>query len=648
MENENGTVGSPTASVAALSKGKGLASPLLAGSLDGAQASAHAKETGCAHLGAQGPKAASPAPAKAGDRGVSQGLPGGLPVAATNNLAPLSQPLPHNAPPVEIKLFVGRVPHTVDEEALRPIFESFGEVREVFVIRDKSTLKHRNSAFVKMASLAAADACIRALHSNRVLDAALGPIIVKYATGEAERLGMHSLGMGGEGGGVDQAKLFVGSIPRTMSEDELRLFFQTYGTVEEVFVMKDSATGTGKGCAFVKFKYKEEGLHAMRNLNGKHVFDECTRPVEVRFAESKSQRQQQMAGGQHNFGGLGTWAGGVVAQGLSGMGRNASALGSNSNPRQAGQWKEYFAPDGRPYYHNEYTNVTTWERPPEFDHLPPLASLGLGQAAMFSGVGLHGSLGSGGGGGSETAGPPGANVFVFHIPNEWTKADLVQTFSGFGNIVSCHIAVDKASHRNRGFAFVSYDNIQSAANAVNHMNGCLVANKRLNVSIKKGEEHHVQHLLNVHAASHGPAAQGGAGPLGAGAQKSHQSVSGAGHMHAHGAGPQQSVNPGLSSGMVGLGSPLQQGAAVAAQGAVAGQGAQSAGSVHGHHASLSHLQLAGVGSPASSGMVGNTQIGAGQAFSGPGAQQQAWAGAAPGSGYQQAAYGGAGQRFNAY
>ncbi|KYK63710.1 hypothetical protein TGPRC2_426620 [Toxoplasma gondii TgCatPRC2] len=38
-------------------------------------------------------------------------------------------------------------------------------------------------------------------------------------------------------------------------------------------------------------------------------------------------------------------------------------------------------------------------------------------------------------------------------------------------------------------------------------------------------------------------------------------------------------------------------------------------------------------------MVGNTQIGAGQAFSGPGAQQQAWAGAAPGSGYQQAAYG---------
>ncbi|CBZ54017.1 CUG-BP-and ETR-3-like factor 3, related [Neospora caninum Liverpool] len=678
MENENGSagVGTPTASaVAALAKAKGagLASPLLGGPLDGAQVSALAgKETvpACAaHTPsgspAQKPGTVSPAtspvlagsaatPAAKGDRGVSpqtlaaNALGGACPNAAS--LAPLTQPLPHNAPPVEIKLFVGRVPQTVDEDALRPIFEGFGDVREVFVIRDKNTLKHKNSAFVKMASLAAADACIRALHSNRILDAALGPIIVKYATGEAERLGMHSLGMGGEGGGVDQAKLFVGSIPRTMSEDELRVFFQTYGTVEEVFVMKDSATGTGKGCAFVKFKYKEEGLHAMRNLNGKHIFEGCTRPVEVRFAESKSQRQQQMAG-QHNLGGLGGWGGGgVMTQaGLSGMSRSASTLaGSNANPRQAGQWKEYFAPDGRPYYHNEYTNVTTWERPPEFDHLP-LASLALGgnQASMFSGgVGLHHGSVNSGIGGSETAGPPGANVFVFHIPNEWTKADLIQTFSGFGNIVSCHIAVDKVSHRNRGFAFVSYDNVQSAANAVNHMNGCLAANKRLNVSIKKGEEHHVQHLLNVHGAH----AQGH--HLGPNQHGKSQSVSGSASahgMHPHGAsGSQQgSANASLSGSgaVVGLGSPLQQAGGQSAS--VSAQGGQGTGNVH---ASLSsHLQLAAVGSPASGMMSNSPQMGgAGQAFSGHGAQQQTWGAGGPGSGYGQQAYGAAGQRFNAY
>ncbi|PFH34442.1 RNA recognition motif-containing protein [Besnoitia besnoiti] len=648
--------------------------------------------------------------ASAGNTAMSAMSPG----AVQNNAAtPLTQPLPHNAPPVEIKLFVGRVPPTMEDDALRPIFEDFGDVREVYVIRDRNTQKHKNSAFVKMASLAAADACIRALHSNRILDQALGPIIVKYATGEAERLGMNSLGMGGEGGGgVDQAKLFVGSIPRTMSEDELRLFFQTYGTVEEVFVMRDSSTGTGRGCAFVKFKYKEEGLHAMRILNGKHVFEGCTRPVEVRFAESKAQRQQHVTGGQHGLGGWGGLSGGMMAQGLSGsggMGGRTSLSGSNANPRQAGQWKEYFAPDGRPYYHNEYASVTTWERPPEFDHLPPLASLTLGavsQAVFCAGGGaiggMHGSHSSGGAvGGSEAAGPPGANVFVFHIPNEWTKTDLIQTFSSFGSIVSCHIPVDKLSHRNRGYAFVSYDNIQSAANAVNHMNGCLAMNKRLNVSIKKGEEHHVQHLLSAaathpHAAHghlHGGQPQGGAGgqPQGAGAaahhhgahphlagatpaaMKNHGVSAASMHAHPHGAAAPQQQGAGVNNaaaamsgvaGMVGLGNPLQTGAqnAPAGQGGARAQGgagaAQQAGagaSAHGHpHTLSSHLQLAAVGSLAaaaagagSSGammsnanpqMSGGVCAGAVQARgAGAAGTQQAFA--APGGGAQQQTWG---------
>lgn len=37
-----------------------------------------------------------------------------------------------------------------------------------------------------------------------------------------------------------------------------------------------------------------------------------------------------------------------------------------------GPWTEYFDDDGVPYYHNEITNETTWERPPEFDQLAPL------------------------------------------------------------------------------------------------------------------------------------------------------------------------------------------------------------------------------------------------------------------------------------
>ncbi|PFH31944.1 RNA recognition motif-containing protein [Besnoitia besnoiti] len=454
------------------------------------------------------------------------------------------RPVGHMAPQVEIKLFVGRVPQSMEDAALRPIFEEFGEVKEAVIIRDKATGKHKNSAFVKMGSIAAADAAIRGLNSTRILEQSMGPITVKYATGEAEKLGFATSSCEP---GQDQAKLFIGSIPRTMTEDEVRQFFSTYGTVEEVFVMKDNVQNTGKGCCFVKFAFKEEALHAVRTLSGKHTFDGCSRPVEVRFAESKAARQQQLmhqqgmgggpgmrgpGGGRMNMGG-----GNMNMAPAMGMNQMSGAVNNNSNPRAAGQWKEYFTQDGRPYYHNEYTNVTTWDRPQEFYQLPP-APPHMGGAGGAGAAGMN----AGGANGGNAEGPPGANIFVFHVPNEWTYYDLMQNFGGFGNVVSARVATDRTTGRNRGFAFVSYDNVESAATAVNNMNGFMAGGKRLKVSVKKGEEQYVQHLLQPQNNPQGP--RGGAG--GAGMQQQWGSGGGSygqGGVYGGASGGQQRFTP---------------------------------------------------------------------------------------------------------
>lgn len=68
-------------------------------------------------------------------------------------------------------------------------------------------------------------------------------------------------------------------------------------------------------------------------------------------------------------------------------------------------------------------------------------------------------------------GPPGANVFIFHIPNEWTSGDLLRHFSPFGPLISARIAVDRHTRRNRGFAFVNYQDVKSAIVAVGTMDG---------------------------------------------------------------------------------------------------------------------------------------------------------------------------------
>lgn len=328
-------------------------------------------------------------------------------------------------------------------------------------------------------SLAFADAAIRALHGTLCLEEGASALVVKYAAGEAARLGLSAAAADG---GIDKAKLFVGSIPRAATEEELRSFFKTFGSVEEVFILRDSGSGGGKGCAFIKYRYKEEALHAIKTLSGRHTFKGCNRPVDVRFAETKvKQPQQQHHLLQHQLGLQQHARLSPVAAAA------AAAAAKNYNPRQAGPWREYFTSDCMPYYHNETNNVTTWEKPADFDALCGVSSSGRSGCCMQSG--------------NDPTGPPGANIFIFHIPKDWGRQQLLSAFGGFGAVVSCYVALDKESGRNKGFGFVSYTTPAAAAAAVNAMNNCVVSNKRLNVSIKKGEEKHAAlHLLSPAAA----------------------------------------------------------------------------------------------------------------------------------------------------
>jgi len=82
-------------------------------------------------------------------------------------------------------------------------------------------------------------------------------------------------------------------------------------------------------------------------------------------------------------------------------------------------------------------------------------------------------------------GPDGANLFIFHIPNNFTNVDMYNLFCRYGRLVSVRIMVEKDTGRSRGFGFVSYDNPESAAIAIKELNGMVVANKRLKVQHKQ-------------------------------------------------------------------------------------------------------------------------------------------------------------------
>ncbi|XP_057992907.1 flowering time control protein FCA [Hevea brasiliensis] len=189
------------------------------------------------------------------------------------------------------KLFVGSVPRTATEEDIRPLFEQYGNVIEVALIKDKRTGQQQGCCFVKYATSEEADRAIRALHNQHTLPGGVGPIQVRYADGERERIG------------AVEFKLFVGSLNRQASEKEVEEIFSPYGHVEDVYLMRDELKQS-RGCGFVKYSDREMALRAINALNGIYRMRGCDQPLTVRFADPKRPRPGDSRGGPV-FGGPG-------------------------------------------------------------------------------------------------------------------------------------------------------------------------------------------------------------------------------------------------------------------------------------------------------------------------------------------------------
>ncbi|KAJ9187717.1 hypothetical protein P3X46_003141 [Hevea brasiliensis] len=414
-----------------------------------------------------------------------------------------------------VKLFVGQVPKHMTEAQLLAMFKEFALVDEVNIIKDKTTRASRGCCFVICPSRLEADKAVNACHNKKTLPGASSPLQVKYADGELERL---------------EHKLFVGMLPKNVSEAEVSELFSQYGTVKDLQILRGSQQ-TSKGCAFLKYDTKEQALAALEAVNGKHKMEGSSVPLVVKWADTEKERQARRAqkaqsqasslpnaDSQHPslFGALpmgyvppyngygyqapGTY--GIMPYRLPPL-QNQPAFHSMISPvNQGNALRGGIRPDLGPgmtprnyamppasYVGSAYPAVPGIQYPMAYpggmmSHQPLSgspstvpAAIASSNSATFSGVSSNS--------GSQLEGPPGANLFIYHIPQEFGDQELANAFQQFGKVLSAKVFVDKATGVSKCFGFVSYDSPAAAQNAINMMNGFQLGGKKLKVQLKR-------------------------------------------------------------------------------------------------------------------------------------------------------------------
>ncbi|XP_068170316.1 CUGBP Elav-like family member 2 isoform X1 [Antennarius striatus] len=469
--------------------------------------------------------------------------------------------------PDTIKMFVGQIPRSWSETELKELFEPFGAVHQINILRDRTQNppQSKGCCFVTFYTRKAALEAQNALHNIKTLSGMHHPIQMKPADSEKTSA-------------VEDRKLFIGMVSKKYGENEIRMMFSSFGQIEECRILR-GPDGQSRGCAFVTFATRAMAQNAIKTMHHSQTMEGCSSPLVVKFADTqrdKEQRrlQQQLVQQIQQLNSASTWGnlaglGNLTPQYLAllqqatstsnqGSFNGIQRLGAGVNPLQLQNLATLAAAAAAAQSSGSPTSTSALSNAGALGALASpagstaassagaamntLASLGTLQGLTGTSVGLNlnaltnsvsgmgamnGGLGASMANGSAASsmdaltqaysgmqqytasalpslygqsllqqsiagsqkevGPEGANLFIYHLPQEFGDQDLLQMFVPFGNVVSAKVFIDKQTNLSKCFGFVSYDNPVSAQAAIQAMNGFQIGMKRLKVQLKRSK-----------------------------------------------------------------------------------------------------------------------------------------------------------------
>eukprot|EP00798_Chlamydomonas_sp_ICE-L_P017687 gene17687-24042_t len=272
--------------------------------------------------------------------------------------------------------------------------------------------------------------------------------------------------------GITPKKLFVGQVPPTLTEQELRDLFSPYGNITDVHVVKKTQ---GAGCAFVTFSRWRECENAIEALNARHHLEGAKAPMVVKFADAKIE---------------GGGGGGMMMNGMMGMpGMMGGMMGGPGNKRPYGASDQFGSGSNKKQFagnngmmggyggmgYGGDMGMQGMQGMPYGGMQGMMGGNMMAQQGMMGGnmMGRSGGQGNGNmlmqnnrmGAGVIDEGSKQWKLFVGQVPFEANEGDLYPLFSEVGNVLEL-VVLRNPTGRSKGCAFVTFETRVLAEKAI--------------------------------------------------------------------------------------------------------------------------------------------------------------------------------------
>eukprot|EP00063_Salmo_salar_P033881 XP_014008716.1 PREDICTED: CUGBP Elav-like family member 2 isoform X15 [Salmo salar] len=409
------------------------------------------------------------------------------------------------------KLFIGMVSKKCNENDIRVMFSAFGQIEECRILRGPDGLSRglsqreanvKGCAFVTFSTRAMAQNAIKAMHQSQTMEGCSSPIVVKFADTQKDKeqrrlqqqlaQQMQQLNnattwgsLTGLGGLTPQYLAVRGHATSPTP------YCSPAANASVAAALLQQATSSSNLGAF-------SGIQQMAGMSALQLQNLATLAAAAAAA-------QNSAGPNAN----------PLSSNAASLGALASPAGTTANSSGMTSLTSLGTLQGLAGATMGLNNINALAGSVNIAHmLSGMAALngGLGGAGLtngtagtmdaltqaYSGIQQYAAaalptlysqslLQQQGAAGSQKEGPEGANLFIYHLPQEFGDQDILQMFMPFGNVVSAKVFIDKQTNLSKCFGFVSYDNPVSAQAAIQAMNGFQIGMKRLKVQLKRSK-----------------------------------------------------------------------------------------------------------------------------------------------------------------